>query len=413
MIDLSHIAPSLRELAVPIDTLRPDPANAREHPEEQIAEILQSVRTFGQQRPIVAKDGVVRAGSGVLLAMKLGGFTHIACSMTDLPDERLEAYAIVDNRLAEKSTWHDANLAAAIMRAKAAGFDATQDLGFGSREVSALLARLRPVQAEEREPAPAATAAITNLGDVWLLGPHRLKCGDSFSTVDVMDLMTGSLADMALMDPPFAIYGSSTGIGRDIADDKMVRPFFEGMFRNVHLAVREFAHVYVHCDWRSWSAVWDAARRADIVGKNCLVWDKGHFGLGGMYGNAHEFVGFFAKLPPARTMVSDERRGLRGVVGKANILRFPRVGGDEREHNAAKPVAMLEELIGNSSDPGETVLDLFGGSGSTLIASERTGRRCFAMELEPKWCDVIVRRWERESGLKASRLAGKQPDAPC
>lgn len=406
---LTYIAPDLRSLAVPIASLVADPHNAREHSTEQIAEILQSVRTFGQQRAIVAKDGVVRAGSGVFEAMKLGGFEFIACSATDLDEEKLDAYAIVDNRLGERSTWQPDRLAAALARAKARGYDLQRDLGFGKREVSSLLARLKPAVEPDEIRSPSQREPVTKAGDLWTLGRHRLLCGDSFSLVDRTRLTLGRLVDMALMDPPFAIYGSSTGIGRDIADDKMVRPFFENLFRNLHDSVREFGHIYIHCDWRSWAAVWESARRANVIGKNCLVWDKGHFGMGGMYGNAHEFVGFFAKLPPATTMISTERKGQRGVNGKPNILRFPRVTGDEREHNAAKPVALLEELIGNSSDEGESVLDLFGGSGSTLIAAERAGRVCYMMEMEPKWCDVIVARWERHSGHQAVRASAPEP----
>lgn len=408
--DVSYIAPELRALAVPIAELEADPNNAREHDDQQLADIQRSIELFGQQRAIVAKDGIVRAGSGVFTAMKRLGYKWIACSRTDLDDDKLEAFAIADNRTAERSTWNRDRLAAQLARAKANGFDTQRDLGFSKREVGSLIARLRGTD-ETTDETVTPSEPRTQAGDLWAMGPHRLLCGDSFSDADRRRLLSGGsdrdpiLVDLVLTDPPFAIYGSSTGIGRDIADDKMVRPFFESLFRAIHAHAREFAHVYVHCDWRSWASIWGAAQRAGIVPKNCLVWDKGHFGMGGMYGNAHEFVGFFAKLPPATTMISTERRGLRGVNGKANILRFPRVSGDEREHNAAKPVAMLEELILNSTDPGEAVLDLFGGSGSTLIAADRVERAAYVMEMEPKWCDVIVSRWERRSGAQAIRLA--------
>lgn len=401
--DLSYIAKDLRALAVPVKSLQPDPDNAREHSDEQIEELLNSIRLFGQQRAVVAKDGVVRAGSGVLVAMMRGGFEYIACSVTELDDEKLEAYAIADNRLAERSTWQQERLAGALQRAKARGFDLQRDLGFSKRDVGALLARIRKADPDADGAAePARTEEPrTKPGDLIKLGVHRLYCGDSFSVEDRAALLLGESVDMVITDPPFAIYGSSTGIGRDIADDKMVRPFFENLFRAIAAHVKEFGHVYVHCDWRSWAPIWNAARSTDVVPKNCIVWDKGDFGMGSMYGNAHEFVGFFARQAPAKAMTSSQKRGNRTIGGRANIMRVPRVAGDDREHNAAKPVALLEELLAASSDPGDSVLDLFGGSGSTMIAAERSGRVCYMLEIDPRWCDVIVARWERHTGQAA------------
>ena len=263
-----------------------------------------------------------------------------------------------------------------------------------------------------------APKAITKPGDVWQLGEHRLVCADCFDVEPLARMMGEDKAAMVLTDPPYAIYGSSTGVSSDIADDGMVIPFFEQMFGVLGDHCNWFAHIYVHCDWRSWSAIWQAARRAQITPKNCIVWDKQSAGLGSSYANTHEFVGMFAKLPPEAAVMTVTRVGQRQVhrpnlIHEAqgaepdwirDIVAADRVRGEAREHNAAKPVGLLMEFLQNSSDPGDVVLDLFGGSGSTLMAAEETGRRARLVEKLPRWCDVIVARWERVTGGKAERL---------
>lgn len=241
-------------------------------------------------------------------------------------------------------------------------------------------------------------------GDVYLLGRHRLVCGDSTDAADVAVLMDGSKAAMLCSDPPYAIYGSSTGIGSDIADDKMVRPFFEGILRLAVEHLEMFAHVYVCCDWRSWPSWWEMAKRVELAPKNLIVWDKGGGGLGSSYANAYELVGFFAKLPKQTVMTSNQKRGQR-QVHKPNIWRGGRVSGD-RLHNAQKPVELMEFLIENSSDAGDVVLEPFAGSGTTIIAAERQSRRCYAMEIEPKYVQVCIDRWEAFTGEKAVKVNG-------
>ena len=181
----------------------------------------------------------------------------------------------------------------------------------------------------------------------------------------------------------------------------MVRPFFENLFRIVAGHLSTFDHAYFFTDWRSWSALWEGARRGGLAIKNMLVWDKGDGGMGTNYVNCYELIGFYSKPPKERTMGSSET-GNRPVM-RPNILRFSRVTGDDRQHNAAKPIALMEELIGNSSEPNDVVLDLFGGSGSTLLACQNLGRRAFLMEMEPKFVDVICRRFQKATGIKPVR----------
>lgn len=246
-------------------------------------------------------------------------------------------------------------------------------------------------------PPPVRAPARASLGQLFQLGPHRLLCGDTMKPADVRTLMNGKKAAMVFLDPPYAMYGSSTGVTLEIADDKMIRPFF----RNIVAAAVEnsklFAHIYICCDWRSWAAWSDVARELRCPMKNCIVWDKGAGGLGAMYQQCHEFIAFFTNSP-TRTKVMDKRTGEHLIQGRSNVWHFPRVTGSERLHNAAKPLELVKEAIKASSEPGDLVLDLFGGSGTVMMAAEELGRTCYTMEVDPHWVDVTLERWKRFKG---------------
>lgn len=241
------------------------------------------------------------------------------------------------------------------------------------------------------------------VGDLWILGEHRLLCGDTFSADARMRLLEGRCADAIATDPPYAVFGSSTGIGKDIVDDKMIRPFFEALFRACAVSVKNFGHIYCCCDWRSWAAVWHGASVARITPKNCIVWDKGG-GIGSMYAQCHEFVGFFVLEPDTRSLHSGKAAGHR-MVNRKNVIAANRPAGDERVHGAQKPVVLLSEFIVNATEKGETVVDFFGGSGTTLIACEDLGRKACLMEQEPRECDKILARWEKLTGKTAELAA--------
>lgn len=318
-----------------------------------------------------------------------------------------EAYVIASNRIPELGGWDQEELRDSTDRLARADEALLATITSGDRDPLLVKVRAhdRKLQGEEDpEPRTAQKAEpATRPGDVWQLGAHRLACVDSLEIGSLEELLEGDQADVILTDPPYAIYGSATGINSDIADDKMVRPFFESLGRTIAGNMRDFGHAYVHTDWRSWASLWEGFKRAGLSPKNCLVWDKGDFGLGANWPNAHEFVGFFTKIPPHGAMTSSRKGGQRQVLNHANILRFPRVRGEEREHNAAKPIALLAEILDAATEQGETVLDLFGGSGSTLIAAERTARVARVCEIEPAWCDVIAARWARETGQTPHR----------
>jgi DNA modification methylase len=242
---------------------------------------------------------------------------------------------------------------------------------------------------------------ITKPGDLWILGNHRLLCGDSTDVLAVERLMDGKKADMVFTDPPYALFGNSTGVA-GITDDKMIMPFFRNIFSMCRTHVKAFGHVYTCCDWHSCNAINRAAAEVTLPAKNLIVWDKGDAGIGGMFMNCHELIWFFTNTPENRnTMKAAGKVGERPVNGVANIWRIKKVPPKQREHNAAKPIELINIGIYASSNNGELILDLFGGSGSTLIACEETARKCSMMEMDPIYCDVIVKRWENFTGKKA------------
>lgn len=313
-----------------------------------------------------------------------------------------EEYLVADNRLTELGGWEPEKTAKILERIRKRGKLA--GTGFKSGDVEKLLAKIRKRTPEPDVAIPEASENHgVERGEVWSLGKHRVMCGDSLSNEDVDLLLEGELVDMVMDDPPYAIYGSSTGIGGDIADDRMARPFFDAVQAQHFRVTKEHTHILVCCDWRSYPVLFEAARKAGLDAKNLLVWDKGDAGLGSSYRMCHELIGFWHHLPPKRTMKTGDRVGVRKVED-GNVLRHNRPTGDERLHNAAKPVPMLQRLVRNSSDQGGRVLDLFCGSGSVLMACEREDRVCLAMDLEPREVRKTISRWELMTGKTARRI---------
>lgn len=382
---------------VDITSLKPWANNPRKN-EKTVKRVIKSIERFGFGAPLLVRKSnrEVIGGHTRLMAAAELGITRVPVRFMDLTEKEAHALALADNRIQEFSDWDD-DLLTTVVNDLKDDVTLVETAGFKINDF------VESSIVEEEEPPPPPTKPMTQDGDLWILGDHKLICGDSFAPEVRERILGKETVDCVVMDPPYAIYGSSTGIGTDIADDKMVRPFFENIFRIVIAHLKEFGHAYVCTDWRSWAALWEGAKRAQMSVKNCIVWDKGNYGMGGMYGNAHEFIGFFARLPPPKAMKSTTKKGQRAVTGSVNIYRHKRVTGAEREHNAAKPVEMFQHFIMNSTDEGETVVDYFGGSGTTMIACEQSKRKARIFEMEPKYCDVIVKRWERVTGRKAQR----------
>lgn len=437
----------------PLDEVVRWPRNPKDH---DIAEIGASFDRFGFADPFIKDEvtGQLLAGHGRLEALQEkqrageeppGRVVVSQAGLWMVPVVRgvgfestseAEAFLLAHNQLTIKGGWNDAELDEMIKdqfersQLDGMGFDPDQffedlpDLGLpdsiemdpeseeypegeqeGEQEAGGSLETVEDIH-DTLDDIPEVKAPVTARGDVWALGDHRLMCGDSQDREDVDLLMGGRKAAMVLTDPPYAIYGSSSGIGADIADDKMIRPFFLGLCSTIHRILSTFGHSYINCDWRSWATIWWAMNSNGLSPKNMIIWDKGKAGLGSSYMHCHELIAFSAKLPPAKAMQSSVRTGQR-LVRASNIMRHNRVSNKSRQHNAAKPIQMLIDIIQNSSDPKDLVVDLFCGSGSTMIAAEECGRVCFTMDLEPKWVDVAVARWEKVTGRKAELVTGK------
>jgi len=410
---------------IPLQSIKPATRNPKDH---DLGELVVSLQRFGFVGSLLVdtRTGRLLAGHGRLEALQQlrqkglrpagielaedGDWLVPVERWTSSNDVEAEAFLIAANRIGERGGWNQPMLEQVLADLARGGDAALAGVGFDLADVDDMITKLTndatsgDVDAIPDE--PKAIAIYVQSGELWELGAHRLLVGDSTREVDVdvlLEPLEGKPVDAVITDPPYAIYGSSTGIGADIADDKMVRPFFEAIGKLIAGRLKKFGHAYAFTDWRSWAAMWEGFKRAGLVPKNGLVWDKGGGGLGSNWANAYELIAYFAKLPPPVAMQSGTERGQR-PVHKANILRHSRPSGVEREHNAAKPVGLLIELVEAATDKGETIFEPFTGSGSTMIAGEKTGRRVFGLEIEPRFAQVAIERWQRLTGQKAKRL---------
>jgi DNA modification methylase len=396
----------------PLARLKPDPKNPRRHPRDQIERLARAIKEFGFTSPILVDSaGQIIAGHGRLEAARLAELREVpVLVLGHLTTVQRRALLVWDNESTNGASWDDQLLAEALAGLKLENFDLSL-LGF---ELDDLERRLGATggsaenDAEEEAPPPltdSAPAPWVKRGGLYALGHHRLLIGDSLVPECRAQLLDGAKIDAVVTDPPYAIYGSSSGVSSSIADDKMVIPFFETFFRAAADVLREFAHLYCFCDWRSLGAIYTAlARVPALTLKNKLVWDKGRSGLGSNWSNTYEEVVFAHRLQPQRVMKGQDRAGIR-VVNKPNLIRANRPSGAERLHNAAKPVGLLSEFVEASTDAGQKIWEPFAGSGSTLIAAEKLDRVCYAGEAEPANAQITIERWQRLTGKRAIEVS--------
>ena len=387
-----------------VTELIPYVKNSRTHSDEQVAQIAASIKEFGWTNPILVdgQNGII-AGHGRLMAARKLGYKDVpTIELADLTETQKKAYIIADNRLALNAGWDNEMLTIELNELLADGF-ALEMLGFDPKELSALLEPEVIEGLTDEDAVPdVPDEPTTKLGDIYQLGNHRLMCGDSTSIDAVDKLMDGQKADLVFTDPPYALFGNSTGVA-GVTDDNMVRSFFRDILVMLKINAKPYAHIYVCCDWHSAFSIEAVAKSIELKAKNLCIWDKGDGGIGAMYQQCYEMIWFFDNSPTNKTTMNSNKAGVRTVNGKPNIWRIKRHLID-RVHNAQKPVDLVNIPMLNGSDGGNVVLDLFGGSGTTLISAEINGRSARLMELEPKYCDVIVKRWEDFTGKKAVLL---------
>lgn len=347
-------------------------------------------------RPLVAReDGTVLMGNQRLAAAVALGWQTIPVAYVEVSDEVATLRALRDN--VGYGEWEALELGSILRELEPGKIELT---GFDSKALTqALKAGAYPalsIDSPDLEIPPPPAAPRTKPGDVLELGRHRLVCGDAHDPEALAALFGDrQAADMAFTDPPYAIYGSASGISSSVTDDRLVVPSFRAILNVLASRLPEFSPAYICCDWRSWAAWWEAARQTRMSPKNALVWDKGGYGMGSNWFNCYELVGYYLHLPPEKTMVSGRRRGIQDVQAP-NVLHYPRPAGNDRHHNAAKPVPLIRHVLETTATAmgGEVVLDLFAGSGSTMFAAEQAGLTALMVEIDPAWCDVIRDRWE-------------------
>lgn len=394
---------------VDVAKLVPNPKNPNTHPDNQVQLLGRIIRQTGWRAPITVstRSGFIVKGHGRLSAALLEGLKEVPVDYQSYDSEAQEyADLVADNRIAELAEI-DRVMLADIFADIDTGEIPMDLTGFTEEEAQELMHAMDEAlhndlnDPDEVPEIPAPEAVLTQPGDLWTLGGHRLLCGDSTNRETVERLLDGEKADMVFTDPPYALMGNSTGVS-GVGDDKMIMPFFREIGAVLRQVVKPMGHVYVCHDWQT-SATIKAAFQ-DLTAKNLIVWRKADGGgLGSFYTKIYELIWLFAN-ELEKGIIGKNKVHARTINGVANIWDCPVVQAPERDHNAQKPVDVIKVAVENSSDEGEAVLDLFGGSGSTLIACEALARTCYMMELEPKYCDVIAKRYIRTTGKTDVRL---------
>ncbi|MBS0576225.1 MAG: site-specific DNA-methyltransferase [Proteobacteria bacterium] len=393
----------------PIDKLLPYVRNARQHSDEQIAQIAASIAEFGFVNPILTgADGVLVAGHGRLAAARKLGLATVPVVVLDhLTPTQRRALVLADNRLAELATWDDALLRIELEALQDDGFDL--DLtGFDADALAELLADEEP-QIEGRTEDDAAPDVpeepVSRPGDVWRLGPHRLVCGDATTAEAYARLFPdGERADMVFTDPPYNVnYANSAkdklrGKHRPILNDALGEGFYDFLFDALALIM---AHtrgaIYVAMSSSELDTLQAAFRAAGGHWSTFIIWAKNTFTLGRSdYQRQYEPILYGWPEGATRHWCGDRDQG--------DVWQIKKPAKNDL-HPTMKPVDLVERAIRNSSRPGDVVLDPFGGSGTTLIAAEKAGRVARLIELDPKYADVIVRRWQDWTGQQATREA--------
>ena len=393
--------------------------NSRTHSDVQVAQVAASIKEFGFTNPILIDEkGSIIAGHGRLMAARKLGLESVPTILLDgLTEAQKKAYVIADNQLALNAGWDLDLLKVEMENLQELDFDLDL-LGFDDEFMEGLLEPEETEGLTDEDAAPELTDdPVTVEGDVWLLGDHRLMCGDSTSIDAVEKLMSGQKADMVFTDPPYNTgmtaetqagqggplwkgnkKGGSAWLSHMFNDsytDDEWQKFMSDFCASYDLATNDNVFIYVCLDWRrSHELVPHLKDRWKF--SNLIIWDKMVHGLGSDYKYTHEFIHVCKKGKPK------EAANREGDREYQDVWRIQRKIGRDDEHATKKPIELCERAIRHGSKYKDIILDLFGGSGSTLIACEKTNRKAFLMELDPKYCDVIIKRWQEFTGNKAT-----------
>ena len=405
---------------LPVGQLKPYANNPRTHSKKQIRQIADSIGVFGWTNPLLVDGaGNVIAGHGRLEAAKLLGLSEVPSIRIDTMSEaEKRAYIIADNRLAEKAGWDDALLSLELQFLVDSDLDFDLELtGFETGEIDVLLSADKPDENEVAETVDPAVPVVSRKGDLWLIGRHRILCGNSLVAADWKALMGKEKAQMVFTDPPYnvPISGHVSGLGKAkhrefmMASGEMNKQEFTKFLRDAFKRMIEVsddgAIHYICMDWRHIVEIMDAANDVYSALKNLCVWGKTNAGMGSFYRSQHELVFVFKAGKSAH--INNFGLGEQGrhrsnlwTYAGANTFRADRMA-DLAAHPTVKPLQMVADAILDCSNRNGLVVDAFAGSGTTLVAAARTGRIGFGMEIDPAYVDLVVRRLEKVTGEKA------------
>lgn len=374
--------------------------NNPRHNDEAVDKVASSIKNFGFKVPIVIdKDNEIITGHTRLRASKKLGLEEVPCIVADdLTDGQIKAFRIADNKVAEFSDWDMELLNSELKELEDLDLDFDMDdFGFEFEDLDA-----EDVQEDDFDiDAELEKEPISKPGEIYQLGEHRLMCGDSTSEEDIQKLMGWDIqADLLVTDPPYNVNyeGNAGKIKNDHMQDDQFREFLKNAFETADSVMKKGASFYIwYADKRTYSFIGACIDVGWLV-RQCLIWNKNNLVIGGQdYQWKHEPCLYGWKDGASHLWTSDRRQ--------VTVINMDKPIKSDL-HPTMKPVALFDYLIKNNTKSGDIVLDIFGGSGTTIMACQQNGRRGFVMELDPKYCDVIIKRWEEFTGEKAVKLNG-------
>jgi DNA modification methylase len=430
----SHSTTSSRALTIKYQApkaLKPSPHNSRTHSTRQIRKIAESIKLFGFTNPLlVDSDNTIVAGHGRLEAAKLLGIDRVpTIRLGDLTPDQVRAYVIADNRLAEIAGWSNEILAIEFQYLNSLeNFDLTAT-GFEIPEIDLIIEGISDKPSEPSELVELeAGPAVSRTGDVWSLGKHVIICGSALEEATFARLLGRRKANLVFQDPPFNVKVNGNVCGKGsiqhrefaMASGEMSQAQFIAFLTTNFTLVTRFsapASVLFNCmDWRHIEELLESANRCQWELLNLCVWVKDNGGMGSFYRSRHELVFVF------KNGKGSHRNNIQlGKYGRnrTNVWNYPGVNTLSRNgedgnllalHPTVKPTALVADALLDCSARGDLVLDSFLGSGTTLLAAERTGRICYGIEIDPLYVDVAIRRWQKYSGERAIHHSGKSFD---
>lgn len=408
-------------------SLKPHPHNPRIHTDKQVGQIAQSIEAFGFNVPILVDERQnIVAGHGRLLAARKLGWNKVPVIKLDhLTESQYKAFLIADNRLTENSSWDERLLGEQLKVLSELELDFDLEVtGFEVGEIDVLIDGLEVANEpdpDDRLPA-LGTSAVSTSGDLWQLGKHRVLCGDSLISENYERLMDGAKADLVITDPPYnvVIDGHASGLGKTqhrefaMASGEMSTGEFTEFLQKAMTLSRRSSRpgslAYYFMDWRHMNQILAAGTQVYGELMNLCIWAKNNAGMGSFYRSAHELIFLF------KNGTASHRNNVRlGKFGRyrTNIWNYPSANTFSRSgpegdllalHPTPKPVALIADAIMDSTARGGLVLDPFLGSGTAVIAAERSGRICYGLELDPIYLDALIRRWQRHTKREAIHI---------